>query len=612
MPDALARAVVAADPLGDRAATAAGRAAGAGPRESDVRSPAAPPQAPALRSPAASPQAPALRAAAARAIADVIAASFAVAADPSARADRDRLVAWALAEGAAADPRVVIGAGTGLAPARAALVGGFQAHLLDLDDTHELVRGHPSAVLVPTLLALARPEDGIEAMLAAYIVGLEVMARLGRALGPAHYQAGWHPTGTAGAVAAAAAGAHLRRLDEQAASTALSVAASRSGGVRAQFGTPGKPLHAGLAAQTGVESVAWAAAGLHTAEDAVLGPAGLLAAHGVPEAERRAVLDGFGAPVARWALLDPGVWFKRYPFCSAAMSAADAAAETAARLPDHLSGPAGAAAGAAEPAGAAAGAADLAGSRPVDPEGSAASRAAAIAEVVVRMRPGADAALIHTAPRTGEEARFSVEAILALILLGLAPDLTHLSPRPLPPVVTDLAARVRREHVPAPRSPEVAADADGSAQNCHSVCRNEPTDGMQSDNSVSVPGRGTAPVGRRDFWAQVEVRLRSGEVLRAEVQRPLGSPDRPLPDEAVRDKLVASLGDARRAAEILDLLGPTPTASGTGLDPASAGAAGSASADDGDPASAPSIGQLARLLYESPDPYDSPDPNDPA
>jgi len=553
MTDALARAVVAADPLGDRAATtAAGRAAGAGPQESD------------LRSPATSSQVPALRTAAARAIADVIAASFAVAADPSALADRDRLVAWALAEGAAADPRVVIGAGTGLAPARAALVGGFQAHLLDLDDTHELVRGHPSAVLVPALLALARPEDGIEAMLAAYIVGLEVMARLGRALGPAHYQAGWHPTGTAGAVAAAAAGAHLRGLDEQATSTALSVAASRSGGVRAQFGTPGKPLHAGLAAQTGVESVAWAAAGLRTAEDAVLGPAGLLAAHGVPEAERAAVLAGFGAPDVPWALEEPGIWFKRYPFCSAAMSAADAADEIAARLLGHLAGPAGAA--------------DLAGSRPVAPEGSAASRAAAIAEVVVRMRPGADAALIHTAPRTGEEARFSVEAILALILLGLAPDLTHLSPRPLPGEVTDLVARVRREHVPAPRSPEVAADADGSAQNCHSVCRNEPTDGIQSDNSVSAPGRGTAPVGRRDFWAQVEVRLRGGRVLSAQVQRPLGSPEKPLPDSAVRDKLGEACGDPRRAAAILALLG----------------------LGDGEPSAPRTVGWLAELLEDPP------------
>ncbi|MFC0673311.1 MmgE/PrpD family protein, partial [Brachybacterium hainanense] len=204
----------------------------------------------------------ALRDAAARAVADVVAASFAVTADPSARTDRDRLIGWALAEGAAAEPRTVIGTGRGLAPSRAALVGGFQAHLLDLDDTHEQVRGHPSAVLVPTLLALAGPEARIEALLAAYVVGLEVMARLGLALGPAHYEAGWHPTGTAGAVAAAAAGAHLLQLDTEATGTALSIAASRSGGVRAQFGTPGKPLHAGLAAQAGVEAVAWARSGL--------------------------------------------------------------------------------------------------------------------------------------------------------------------------------------------------------------------------------------------------------------------------------------------------------------------------------------------------------------
>lgn len=424
-----------------------------------------------------------LRDAAARAVLDVIAASFTVAADPSARTDRDRLLAWAHAEGEPTDPRSVIGAGTGLAPARAALVGGFQAHLLDLDDTHESVRGHPSAVLVPTLLALAEPTDPVDALLAAYTVGLEVMARLGTVLGPDHYLAGWHPTGSVGVVAAAAAGAHLRRLDPVATGTALSVAASRSGGVRAQFGTPGKPLHAGIAAQSGVEAVQWAMTGLRTAPSAVLGDHGLLAAHGVDPARRSAITADFGR---RWALLDPGLWFKRYPFCSAAMSAADAATEIAGRLGPGP-GPAG-------PSGA-----------PVD-----------IREVVVRVRPGADAALIHSAPRTGEQARFSLEAIVALILSGRRPSLENLAPVPLDPEVTVLAARVRREHVPAPTSG-----------------------------------------GRRDFWAQVEVRRSGDRSLVAEVQRPLGSPENPLPAAALHDKLVEATGDPDRAEAIRVALDPT-------------------------------------------------------
>lgn len=428
-----------------------------------------------------------LRDAAARAVVDVTAASFLVAADTAARADRDRLVAWARSEGAAVDPRPVTGADAHLAPSRAALLGGFQAHLLDLDDTHEEIRGHPSAVLVPTLLALGEPDDGIDALLAAYAIGLEVMARLGRALGPVHYLAGWHPTGTVGAVAAAAAGSRLRGLDVEATATALSVAASRSGGVRAQFGTPGKPLHAGLAAQTGVESIQWALAGLRTAESAVLGDNGLLAAFGLSPQQRGAVTEEFGRT---WALLDPGLWFKRHPICSAAMSAADAATE----ITGHLD-----------------------------------TATADITEVTVQFRPGADAALLHTAPRTGEQARFSIEAILALILLGREPALEELSPAPLDPEVTALASRVRREHVAA----------------------------------VSTGGPVSAG-GRRDFWARVSVGTRDGRILEAEVQRPLGSPDNPLTDTALRDKLVEATGDPDRADAIRSALGiPHPSSATT-------------------------------------------------
>ncbi|MEE1617818.1 MmgE/PrpD family protein [Brachybacterium sp. J153] len=454
MTGALARAVAAADPFGDgdRASAAGDGGASAG----------------------------ALREAAAEAFSDVFAASLAVAQDPSALADRDRLLAWARDQGTPAVPRPVIGAGDptdpatpGLTAAHAALVGGFQAHLLDLDDTHEDVRGHPSAVLVPTLLALAADDRQLDELYAAYVVGLEVMARLGRTLGPAHYAAGWHPTGTAGAVAAAAAGAHLLRLDAEQTATALSIAASRSGGVRAQFGTPGKPLHAGLAAQAGVEAVEWARTGLHTADAAVTGPSGLLAAFGVGEEERAALTAGFGET---WAILSPGIWQKRFPFCSAAMSMADAAAQLA-------------------PA--------------IDPS--------AIREVVVRVRQGADAALVHTAPTTGEEARFSAEAILALILLGRTPDLAELSPRPLNPQVTALAAKVRREHVPG-----------------------EP-----------LPG------GRRDFWAEVEVDAARGAVHRASVQRPHGAPGTPLSADARRAKLAAATGDVSRAERIRALLGVT-------------------------------------------------------
>ncbi|MFC0674582.1 hypothetical protein ACFFF6_11510, partial [Brachybacterium hainanense] len=270
---------------------------------------------------------------------------------------------------------------------------------------------------------------------------------------------------------------------------------------------------------------------------------GLLAAHGVPEQARRRVLGGFGG-AGPWAAIDPGIWVKRFPFCSAAMSAADAAEELAARL--RTESPS------AEPPGAA-------GRAPIAADGPS-QRLDRIAAVRIRMRPGADAALIHTDPETGEQARFSVEAIVALVLLGLTPDIAQLSPRSLDARVRALVARSRREHVPAPARPD----------------------------------------GRRDFWAQVEVRLVGGDVLQAQVERPFGSPDRPLPIAAVEAKLASATGDAVRARAILDLLGIGPAA------PARYGAE-----QDARPAAPGSVHELAALLRDPPagaDPSGTADP----
>lgn len=436
-----------------------------------------------------------VRRAAARALLDHVASAHACDADASAREQSDALLAWALAEGTPADGRPVLGLAQRLAPSRAALLGGFRAHLLDLDDTHEDVRGHPTAVLVPALLALADPDAPLDEVLAAYVVGLEVMARLGRALGSAHYAAGFHPTATTGAVGAAAAGAHLLSLDSETSARAVSIAASRSAGLRAQFGTPGKPLHAGIAAQAGVEAVQWACAGIGAAGDAVTGENGLLAAHGVPADARHGLLGDLADP-SDWAVLHPGLWFKRHPFCSAAMSAADAAAAVA----DEL-------------------------------EGTPAERRTMIARVRIRMRPGADAALVYRRPVTGEQARFSAEAIVAMTLLGVPTDLAQLSPAPLDDEVTALLPCIVREHVERPAQENV-----------------EPSGGEETAASRWAPRRP-----RRDFWASVVVELVDGRTLEAQVDRPLGAPEHPLPDAVLQAKLAGVVG-ASRAAAISELL----------------------------------------------------------
>src|SRR4051812_8967832 len=81
----------------------------------------------------------------------------------------------------------------------AALVNGISSHVLDFDDTRPLTTIHPAAPVAPALLALAehQPMNGRDFVL-ALVLGVEVACRIGKAVVPAHYDAGWHITGTAG------------------------------------------------------------------------------------------------------------------------------------------------------------------------------------------------------------------------------------------------------------------------------------------------------------------------------------------------------------------------------------------------------------------------------
>ena len=143
----------------------------------------------------------------------------------------------------------------------AALVNGVAAHVLDYDDVS--LDGHPSAVLVPAILAQgeASGASGAE-MLAAYIAGFEVWAELlAREPTPLHRK-GWHPSAVLGTIAAAAACAKLRRLDPAGAATAMAIAASMSSGLVANFGTMTKSFQVGRAAWSGVIAARLAPAGL--------------------------------------------------------------------------------------------------------------------------------------------------------------------------------------------------------------------------------------------------------------------------------------------------------------------------------------------------------------
>ncbi len=204
----------------------------------------------------------------------------------------------------------------------AALINGVAAHVLDYDDVS--LDGHPSAVLVPAILAQgeASASSGAE-MLSAYVAGFEVWAEiLAREPTPLHRK-GWHPSAVLGAVAAAAACAKLRRLDPGGAATAMAVASSMSSGLVANFGTMTKSFQVARAAQSGVIAARLAQAGLTASLDALEHPSGLLAAlspEGKAERDR-----AFDASRKEWHIVGEGLNIKRYPICYATHRSIDAA-----------------------------------------------------------------------------------------------------------------------------------------------------------------------------------------------------------------------------------------------------------------------------------------------
>jgi 2-methylcitrate dehydratase PrpD len=144
----------------------------------------------------------------------------------------------------------------------AAFVNGTASHALDFDDFSGVFGGHQSVPLVAPLIALGeeRKASGRQ-LLHAYLVGVETEIKLARAVHYHHYDKGWHPTSTLGTIGAAAAAAYLLKLDPQRTATALAIAASLAGGIKANFGTMTKPLHIGQCGRNGLMAALLAEAG---------------------------------------------------------------------------------------------------------------------------------------------------------------------------------------------------------------------------------------------------------------------------------------------------------------------------------------------------------------
>lgn len=196
----------------------------------------------------------------------------------------------------------------------AGFVNGTSGHCLDYDDMSVgAMNGHPSVVLVPGLLAVAETEEvSGEEVIAAYAAGFEVMSYLGAPILPAHYSAGWHATGTLGTFGAAAAVSNLLGLTETETIRALNIAASMAAGLRQNFGTMTKPMHAGQATRSGLTAAYLAQHGFTASESAIAGEDGFLEAY---SGEAPADKSKFFELGEEWALTQYGIDTKKYPAC---------------------------------------------------------------------------------------------------------------------------------------------------------------------------------------------------------------------------------------------------------------------------------------------------------
>lgn len=182
----------------------------------------------------------------------------------------------------ASGPASVIGIERRLSAVDAALVNGTLFHAVDFDDTHPDSVVHVSAVVVAAALAAVQAAGSTSAdLLAALVVGNEVSARIGAAAGGRFHARGFHPTGVCGVFGAAAAASRAAGLDAATTTEALGVAASFASGLLEFLadGSDTKRVHAGWAAQAGVQAARLAAMGLTGPRTALEGRRGFYAAY---------------------------------------------------------------------------------------------------------------------------------------------------------------------------------------------------------------------------------------------------------------------------------------------------------------------------------------------
>lgn len=191
----------------------------------------------------------------------------------------------------------------------AALINGTASHYLDYDDVHTGMVGHPSVPVIPAALAMGEHREiNGKKLIEAIVAGFEAECRIGEAVNPDHYAAGWHATATLGCFGSCAAVAKMIGLSVDKVVSSLGIAGTQASGVQQSIGTMCKPFHAGKAASNGILAAVLAENGFTAPQQILEGTGGFGKVLSQKFDETK--LNDFGRPFEIEAVL-----YKRYASC---------------------------------------------------------------------------------------------------------------------------------------------------------------------------------------------------------------------------------------------------------------------------------------------------------
>ncbi len=206
----------------------------------------------------------------------------------------------------------------------AAFVNATYAHGADMDDGHKRAMGHVGAHVISAVFALAQTLNvsGKE-VLTAIVAGYEIYVRVSAAAQPGLVNRGFHSTGTAGAVACAAACAKLLKLDAKGIYNSMAISVTQASGLMiiAESGQMIKPLNPARAAQGGILSA------LMTKKGVVGGDFPLESEKGWFHAMTDSVDEGMITKGLGESLEVSQCYFKPYPSCRHTHGGVEAALE---------------------------------------------------------------------------------------------------------------------------------------------------------------------------------------------------------------------------------------------------------------------------------------------